>query len=416
MNVGTVTAKPAADPVLSLSSSAGGARDAGGFAAVLRDAGGPGTAAEPGAATERTAGAPNEPSDTGAEDPTASVAPEVEHVDEGDANGTGNTGANGDTAQKEVVEAAAAELVLVMWQRSTTGLPAAAPPSAPTEAANTPIRTDLALADATKPGVEAALAPAAGAIAEAPVPPGTDPMSDDPGVDLTGMRAAAEAPLEKVALEAVDVETSTPDDGRSSPQGSPDVSRLTGRTGAPAPSAPAAADVAPIATEASAPTIEAPTVDAPTVEPVTPATPQAPTRADAIAAPSATIRADELQRAIADTARQLADQGGGRHRISVHITSPDLGQVVIEIVSRGSEVRVTLQPQEAGAGGSLQQQQQAVARALATEGFTLSGFDVQTGHSDGRNREDAPQQQGAPALDDELGPVVTTIDDGALRL
>ena len=149
---------------------------------------------------------------------------------------------------------------------------------------------------------------------------------------------------------------------------------------------------------------------APTAAPAT-------ARADALGAPTATIRADELQRAIADTARQLADQGGGRHRISVRITSPDLGQVVIEIVSRGSDVRVTLQPQDTGAGGSLQQQHQAVARALATEGFTLSGFDVQTGHPDGRGREDAPQPQGNRAIDDELDRIdLTATDDGALRL
>jgi hypothetical protein len=435
MNVGTITTTAAADPVMSLSGSNGSgavAREGGGFAAVLRDVGGPSTGAETGAnTTDRATGAPNDPTDPGAEDSTAAVAPEGDgngNAGNRDAVGDGHTTGSGDPSRNEIAEAAAAELLLITWQRSTAVAATATPGGAPTEAATTPLATDLPLTTAAAPVFEAVSGPATGGIPEVAVPLGTDTATDEPGLDLTGLRAVPETPLETVDHQTVDLEaarsgTTTADDGRTSQRTVSDAARLAALTGAGAASTnaaaagTAAADLAPIGTTPSAPTVDAPVSEAPALDPTTSGTPQAPTRSDALAAPTATIRADELQRAIADTARQLAEQGGGRHRINVRITSPDLGQVVIEIVSRGSEVRVTMQPQDLGAGGSLQQQHQAVARALATEGFTLSGFDVQTGHPDGRGREDAPHPQGNRTVDDELDLIdLTATDDGALRL
>jgi hypothetical protein len=425
VNVGTMTATAAADPVLSLPSSgtAGGAgsaaRDAGGFAAALRDASG---------STGGSAG-----------DDNAAAATANSPAAEPD---TGDAAAETDDA----AEAAAAQL-LVAWQRTTTtglaltpttppgesasatvGLPAGEATTLPTDTLQTgPLQAGPLQTGALQAGTELpALVPQGEASPEATVLPETDAATDGPVLDLTGMEAVPETPLELGDPGADDLGSSTSGDQQASPDlasTGPDARQpaagavaLANATSAPA----AASSGAPTPAAAAAPSIEIAATEAPAVDPTasaasaaTPAT----ARADAFAAPTATIRADELQRAIADTARQLADQGGGRHRISVRITSPDLGQVVIEIVSRGSDVRVTLQPQDTGAGGSLQQQHQAVARALATEGFTLSGFDVQTGHPDGRGREDAPQPQGNRAIDDELDRIdLTATDDGALRL
>lgn len=413
MNVGTMTAT-AADPVLSLPSagavggSGGAARDAGGFAAVLREAGSAGDDA-----TVTTEARNGTAAETGDSDPTA----ETDEAAETD----------------DAAEAAAAQL-LVAWQRSTTTGLAVTPTGTPTEAAAA--MAALPGGEATAPaaplpsdGVLPALVPQGDASAEAAVLPEgavlpeTGAATDAPVIDLTGMEAVPETPIELGDPGATDLGSSTTGDEPASDHASQDATRAAALAGASASGAPAAATSSGAPAPAAAvPPVQAPATDAPApeaaaIDPAASVATQTTVRADTIAAPTATIRADELQRAIADTARQLADQGGGRHRISVRITSPDLGQVVIEIVSRGSEVRVTLQPQDAGAGGSLQQQQQAVARALATEGFNLSGFDVQTGHPDGRGRGDEPQPQGNRAVDDELDRIdLTATDDGALRL
>jgi hypothetical protein len=406
VNVGTMTATAAADPALSLPASggSGGVRDAGGFAAALRDASG----TTGGSAGDSTGGGAVATETAEARSSTAA------ETDDGDP-----TGETGDAA-----EAAAAQL-LVAWQRSTTtGLavtPTAAPGDAATATAGLPVGEAAVLPTAALPSDGALPALERQGDAAAAVLPETDGSTDGPVLDLTGMEAVPETPLELGDPGADDPDASTSGDGQASHHASQETARATALASATASTAPASGSAGPpTAAAAATSALEVPAAEAPAVEPAVSAAPTAApatARADALAAPTATIRADELQRAIADTARQLADQGGGRHRISVRITSPDLGQVVIEIVSRGSEVRVTLQPQDTGAGGSLQQQQQAVARALASEGFTLSGFDVQTGHPDGRGREDTPQPQGDRAIDDEFDRIdLTATDDGALRL
>src|SRR5690606_16324132 len=132
--------------------------------------------------------------------------------------------------------------------------------------------------------------------------------------------------------------------------------------------------------------------------------------------PAPAMRPEQLQRALVETARQLARQGGGSHRVTVRLDPPDLGQLTIEVVARGSEVRITVRASEAGAAPVVLQQQTDVASALSAEGFQLDGFDVHAGHSDGRDQQQGTDRRVPAAGAEQFALPDEPDDDGVLRI
>ncbi len=313
-------------------------------------------------------------------------------------------------------QALAAELLLASFQRLTsTGLGSAA--TAGTDIAGTTATgAEAGIPQAAVLATTATGLPVEGAAdTDAAAPDGT---AEDGLLDLSGMTPVAD-PETTVDLTTAD---HTPGgDAAAAAADAADAAGLAAARAATTAAAAAAAAVAPSgsgdrpATELTTETTVDTAIDLTTGSSATAATTAA-TRADGIVGSEVrTIRADQLQRAIADTARQLADQGGGSHRITVRIDPPDLGQVTIEVVTRGNEVRVSLHASDGTHTTALHSQQRAISEALSAEGFNLQGFDVQTGLPEDRRRDGEDRRGDGRVLDVDIEEFAVE-DDGVLRI
>ena len=105
----------------------------------------------------------------------------------------------------------------------------------------------------------------------------------------------------------------------------------------------------------------------------------------------------EMPTVVVDRVRAV-DPQGGMNRAVVRLDPPELGRIMLEIVSNGDEISVIARADNAEAARALIRQRAEIEAAVEALGLTVSDFDVQ---ADDRERDDAePEARRDGGFDD----------------
>lgn len=109
----------------------------------------------------------------------------------------------------------------------------------------------------------------------------------------------------------------------------------------------------------------------------------------------------EMPTVVVDRVRAI-DPQGGMNRAVVRLDPPELGRIMLEIVSNGDEISVIARADNAEAARALLRQRTEIEAAMEALGLTVSDFDVQ---ADDRERDDAePEARRDGGFDDGRRP------------
>ena len=140
--------------------------------------------------------------------------------------------------------------------------------------------------------------------------------------------------------------------------------------------------------DAAAPLPVVPVVDQPVVvQAAAPTTPS--TRVEV---PSSAAATRHVQPAVAEAARGLRHEGGGRTSLVVRLDPPELGAVLVRLTVQDGRVDVQLRTPDLAARTELQSQSYDVKQVLREQGFDLSSFNVSHGDVFTSNQGDSPDR------------------------
>ena len=293
--------------------------------------------------------------------------------------------------------------------RATSAAPATAGAAAPSLDAATTIEHSDAPASLAEPAARLAVADGTGRR-----PASRPNYLDMVGVAVVPPSRVTSAPEPERVAEPSALDAPSPPAPVTSEESSP----VTVASTAPVAAAPPAGD-AGAATERGE-RRESRTERVGTAEPSAYTAPIGP-RADAIAptaeAPVAPSAREFTARIVA--AAQHSAREGQPTRLVVRLDPPELGQVAIEVVSRGTSVSVDIRPASSDAVAPLRNQHATVEATLKSAGFELSGFDVSNPHArDDRPRPRHARRAPGAAVEPiaEQAGIRPTTPDNALRL
>lgn len=234
------------------------------------------------------------------------------------------------------------------------------------------------------------------AVATETEPPEADlPEADLPETEAMEPQRPTDAPTGDVAGDEQpqdgrrDQSPLRPDAGQTSNQTTTTAAPVTGETRA-AQNAPTAGPVGLPATERPA-GVQASTADA-TANVAAAAVTEtaAPTNVERADAPVTIERITlrEMPTVVVDRLRAI-DPQGGVNRAVVRLDPPELGRIMLEVVSNGDEISVIARADNAEAVRALVRQRAEIEAAVEALGLSMSDFDVKQGDS---QRQDAEQE------------------------